>query len=60
MVVAICVAVAFVIGVIAHQVSGKVDSPAEQLAETVLGIEGINIDFSADEKKALAEAEVNK
>lgn len=52
---AIVIAVAVAVGLGAHYVSKKNDSAVEQLAETVLKAKGIDIDFSADDKKAETE-----
>ena len=49
---ALIVAVAIAVGASAHYISKKNDSAVEQISEAVLHSKGIDIDFSADDKKA--------
>ncbi len=49
------IAVALIVGIAAHYISGKNDSVVEQTSEAVLHAKGIDIDFSADAKKAETE-----
>lgn len=46
------IGVCLIAGVVIHHFSGKDDSPAEQMIEEVLNLEGVNVDFSADDKAA--------
>ena len=48
---AILLAVAFSVGIYFKFFSSTVDSVAEQAVESVLGANGIDIDFSEDKKK---------
>lgn len=45
------VAIAVCIGCYYMLKSGKIDAPAEQVAEAILKIEGVDIDFSHDKKQ---------
>jgi hypothetical protein len=48
--VAIIIAVLMFAGIGVHELSHKNDTPAEQAIEAILKIEGVDIDFSADDK----------
>ncbi len=47
---AIIIGVLLFAGAITHKTTGKNDSGGEQFIETILQVEGVNIDFSADDK----------
>lgn len=48
--VAIIIAVLMLAGVGVHELSHKNDTPVEQTIEAILKAEGVDIDFSADDK----------
>lgn len=53
---AIILAIALVVGVVAHEVTKQNDHPVEQIAESILKSHGgIDIDFSAEDKQEEAE-----
>jgi hypothetical protein len=54
------IAVLLVAGGLAHDMSGKPDSEAEQVIEEILHFEGIDIDFSGAEKHELLKEEANE
>lgn len=47
----IIIIVSLIVGFIAHKYSAKNHSLAQKMAEKVLEAQGIDIDFSADDKK---------
>lgn len=56
---AIIVVILLIGGMVAHKVSGKNDSSTEQVIETLLKAENVDVDFSADDKqKELQSAEL--
>lgn len=53
----IIIAVAILVGLGAHFFTKENDSPVEQLAEKVLHMEGVDVDFSAEDKAEAAKKE---
>lgn len=47
------------IGTIIMVFSKQIDSPAEQVVEAVLHVEGIDVDFSAEKKEELAKEQAD-
>ncbi len=52
MLVPIIIAILMVVGVGIHEVTKKDDTPAEQFIEAILRAEGVEYDFSAEDKAA--------